>query len=133
MSINESKRKIRERWPLEFDLAGIPREDRERLLAEQQILETFQESTMRDNPNITTSPTNHFAVDPAPEPIADINNPPKRPYNPRDPKNEFPKMLYAKNGGTIIVYSKEQEEKKLKGGYSLTNPQLKNDLEKESA
>ena len=44
---------------------------------------------------------NHFTVDQTSSDvfITDINNPPRKPYNPRDPQNEFPKMLYHHGNG----------------------------------
>jgi hypothetical protein len=75
------KVKIRERWPLEFDLAGIPRETAVR----SQLKEQYEEEGMPNAPS-----PNRFVSGA----VVDINAPAREPYNPRDPKNEFPKILY---------------------------------------
>lgn len=64
---------------------------------------------------------NSFTVDqPSTDAIADINNPPRRPYNPHDPKNEFPKMLYHHSSGRVLHVKDEKEQKAaLKRGFDL--------------
>lgn len=79
MSLNESRGpKVREQWPVEFDLEGVPRETKVRT-------QKLQEETMPKS----LSP-NSFAG----SATIDIGRPPRESYNPRDPKNQYPKMLY---------------------------------------
>ena len=65
--------------------------------------------------------TNSFTVDkPAGPPITDINNPPHVNFNPFDPKNEFPKMLYHHESRRVLNVANEKEQKAaLKRGYEL--------------
>lgn len=123
MPLNLASRKApRERWPLEFDLAGVPRDTATR----KNLLETRkQEESMA--PAVRTITENHFTVDQPSSDIfiTDINNPPKRPYNPRDPANEFPKMLYHHGNGRVLKIeagpdAKKQENAALKRGFKLT-------------
>ena len=113
MPINESTRKTRERWPLEFDLTGVPRDTatRQRLLEQKQILEQTPEEPMSPAPNMTTPVRNSFTVDKPEVTITDINNPPRTNYNPYDPKNEFPKMLYHHETGRVLKVMNEKEQK----------------------
>lgn len=122
MPLNESSGKApRERWPLEFDLTGVPRDTatRKQLLEQQQILD----QTPTEEPMSPATPTrNHFTVD---EPqqgqaITDINNPPRKPYSPHDPKNEFPKMVYHHETGRVLTVTDEKQQKAaLKRGFAL--------------
>lgn len=58
-----------------------------------------------------TSPTdNRFAASAPQEVIVDINNPPRRNFNPYDPKNEFPKMLYNHETGKVLTVNSSKEE-----------------------
>lgn len=122
MPLNEASRKApRERWPLEFDLTGVPRDTRIRknLLEEQKQKQTEEPMS----PAVRTITENRFTVD---QPstdifITDINNPPRKPYNPRDPKNEYPKMLYHHGNGRVLKVANEKEEKAaLKRDFKLT-------------
>ncbi len=55
--------------------------------------------------------TNSFAVDyAAGNSVVDINNPPRKPYNPHAPENEFPKMLYNHESGKVLTVSSAKEE-----------------------
>ena len=133
MPLNEASRKApRERWPLEFDLTGVPRDTRIRknLLAAKQLQDQNEESmapAAQSVRNVRTITENHFTVD---QPstdifITDINHPPQRPYNPRDPQNEFPKMLYHHGNGRVLKIeagpdAKKQEGAALKRGFKLT-------------
>lgn len=70
---------------------------------------------------------NSFTVDrpQVGETIVDINNPPKRRYNPHAPENQYPKMLYPANypaGKPVIAKDKDDEERLLKRGMSLKPP-----------
>ena len=109
MPLNLSTRKApRERWPLEFDLTGVPRDTATR----KNLLETRkQEESMA--PAVRTITENHFTVDQPSSDIfiTDINNPPKRPYNPRDPQNEFPKLLYHHGSGRVLKIEAGPERK----------------------
>jgi len=69
----------REKWPLEFDLSGVERnsEVRQQLKQQEQLM--------------PQAPSNNRFVSGA---SIDINRPPQAPYNPNDPKNKYPKMLY---------------------------------------
>lgn len=134
MPLHESSRLLRDRWPLQFDLEGIPRDtaERERMLQEHLLLESLSGETLPETPTTEetmTSPNlvaNRFASDNEPAMhITDINNPPHINYNPHDPKNEFPKMLYPANypnAKAVVVKSKEEEAKQLKKGFSLRPP-----------
>ena len=122
MPINESTTKPRrERWPLAFDLEGVPRDTatRKQLLEQelQQNLEIFPEEPMSP---VTPAVRNSFTVDQPTVEIADINNPPRKNYNPHDPKNEFPKMLYHHETGRVLNVANEKEQKAaLKRGFDL--------------
>lgn len=64
---------------------------------------------------------NSFTVDkPSAPTITDINNPPRANYNPHDPKNEFPKMLYHHGSGRVLKVNDAKEQKAaLKRGFDL--------------
>jgi hypothetical protein len=109
MPINESNRKSRDRWPLEFDLEGIPRDSGER----KRLLEQ-REASM--------DPENFFAASqPVTDTVVDINNPPRnRNYNPHAPENQFPKMLYHHDSGQVLVVKSAAEQKAAeKKGFQL--------------
>jgi hypothetical protein len=111
--VNESTAKLRrERWPLEFDLTGVPRDAAVR----KQLL------TQKQNPELEAEPMvqNSFTVDKPTVEITDINNPPRKNYNPFDPQNEFPKMLYHHESGRVLKVASEKEQKAaLKRGFEL--------------
>ena len=117
MPLNEASRKApRERWPLEFDLTGVPRDtaSRQQLLDQQHISEALPEETMSETVR------NSFTVDKPTVEITDINNPPHHNYNPYDPKNEFPKMVYHHESGRVLNVANEKEQKAaLKRGFEL--------------
>lgn len=75
------RQKLRERWPVNFDLEGIDRDHgiREAKLTHAQIEEPMSQ------------PVSNSFVGGA---SIDLNRPPKAPYNHMDPKNQYPKMLY---------------------------------------
>jgi len=118
LPLNESKRKVRERWPLEFDLEGIPRDHKTR----EQLLQERYPNLETESPPM--SPTNRFAIDKAgpadflsPEQkaalldqllkevptgrVIDLNNPPRMPYQFR----EFPKLVYHHESGRVLEVS----------------------------
>ncbi len=112
MGLNESTIKRRARWPLEFDLEGIPREDRARALAARQQPSCNDPELAYRGEDTMPPVTNMFAVDqPQQGAIVDINNPPRKNYNPHDPKNEFPKMLYHHESGHVLVVKSAKEER----------------------
>lgn len=74
--------KPREKWPLAFDLEGVERDHKVR-----QQLQTQQQF---EEPMSRAQATNFFVGGAS----VDINKPPREAYNPRDPKNEYPKMLH---------------------------------------
>jgi len=128
MPLNEASRKApRERWPLEFDLEGVARDTTTRKqLVEQKRQQQNPESLSEETMSPVTPVRNHFTVDePQQGPaITDINNPPRRPYNPHDPKNEFPKVLYHHESGRVLTIAAgpnaEKEQKAaLKRGFQL--------------
>jgi hypothetical protein len=102
-----------------FDLEGVPQDnaERARLLAQKQMLEAIPNLTEEEDSMKVTPTANFFATDNAPPPatITDMS----RPIVNRVPFQEFPKVLYAKNGSSIVVKTKEEQEKKLKAGYTL--------------
>lgn len=101
MPLNEASRKpSRERWPLAFDLEGVPNDSGQR----QKLLLDLKEETM---PPVQ----NNFAVDKPVQEITDINNPPHKNYNPHDPKNQYPKMLYHHESGRVLTVNDTKEEK----------------------
>ena len=115
MPLNESSRKApRERWPLEFDLTGVPRDTRTRknLLAEKHQEESMAQ-TQQSVHGVRTITENHFTVDQPSNDIfiTDINNPPRKAYNPHDPQNQYPKMLYHHGNGRVLKVANEKEEK----------------------
>ena len=125
MPLNEASRKApRERWPLEFDLTGVPRDTRTRknLLAEKHQEESMAQ-TQQSVHGVRTITENHFTVDQPSNDIfiTDINNPPRKAYNPRDPQNQNPKMLYHHGNGRVLKVANEREEKAaLKRDFELT-------------
>jgi hypothetical protein len=106
---SNASRSLRDRWPLEFDLEGVPNENRER----EYLLNQKREVDM---PNPVT---NSFAVDyQVGNNVIDINHPPRKPYV----FQEFPKMLHKPNGAFVVVNDAHEEKKKLKEGYSVELP-----------
>ena len=50
----------------------------------------------------------------------DLSKPIVKPYNPRDPRNSFPRMMYNhKNGHTVTVANLKQQQIAEKKGYSV--------------
>ena len=81
-----------------------------------------------------SQPGNSFTVDKPTVHIEDINNPPKVPYNPHDPKNEFPKLLYHHDTGRVLRIeagpeAEKQQKAALKRGFVL-QPSPKYDYSK---
>lgn len=120
MPLNEASRKApRERWPLEFDLEGVPRDTatRKQLIEQQQRTLEAPEEDMSP----VTATRNSFTVDKPEVAITDINNPPRKPYSPSDPKNEYPKMVYHHETGRVLTVHNDKEEKAaLKRKFELT-------------
>lgn len=110
MPINESSRVPRERWPLQFDLEGVPRDNAER----ERLLQSHQNPLL---PEVETGMpvTNNFAASyNAGETVIDINNPPQKRYV----HQEYPKMVFHGTKGKIVK-SREEEEKLLASGHTL--------------
>lgn len=118
MPIYESSRKRRERWPLAFDLEGVPRDssERERLLVEQKLLEPNSNFNKEPLMQGTYPVQNYFAVDAPTETVVDINNPPAKRYV----HQEFPKMVYHHDSGHVLTVNDEKELKAaVKRGFKL--------------
>jgi hypothetical protein len=114
MPLHEAKSKnSRESFPLAFDLEGVPRERATRELLMQQ------ERQKQNEDHSMNSPENHFAVDQMQE--FDPNKPPQRPYNPHDPKNQFPRIVYHHDTGHVLQVEDEKQLKAAtKRAYKLT-------------
>lgn len=55
--------------------------------------------------------SNSFAVDyNQGEHVIDINNPKRKNYNPHDPKNQFPKLLYNHESGHVLEVANEKQQ-----------------------
>lgn len=78
--------------------------------------------------------TNSFAVDHgAGETVLDINNPPRKNYNPNAPENQFPRAVYHHETGRVLHVSNEKELKAaLKRDFDL-KPSAGRDYSKISA
>jgi hypothetical protein len=123
MPINEASRKPpREKWPLAFDIEGVPRDTatRQRLMEEIRLAEADPNpekrnpmAQFRNSAEAIHGVTNSFAVDQpkfAAEPfIEDINNPPKRPYK----HQEYPKTMYHHESGRVITIPAGEDAPKL--------------------
>jgi hypothetical protein len=129
MPLNEASRKARrERWPLEFDIEGVPRDTatRKQLLEQKQQEQQQEQQTenlaalFEESMSPVQTVRNSFSVDQPTVEITDINNPPRRPYNPHDPKNEFPKVLYHHETGRVLTVQNGKEQKAAhKRGFEL--------------
>jgi hypothetical protein len=133
MPLNESSRKLsRERWPLEFDLTGVPRDTqtRKNLLQQKQLQEN--EDIMAP---VTPTITNTFTVDQPTNDaeISDLNNPPKKNYNPHDAKNEFPKMLYHHETGRVLQVGKAIPPSMMNDSVGQEKLRQQNDKEEKAA
>ena len=110
--IHESGGKQRDRWPLAMDLEGIPRNtaERTRLLEQQRLSEEELPDMAVPMRGLTQPVPNQFAGSAPQETVVDINNPPHRNYNPYDPKNEFPRMLYNHDTGKVLTVNSAKKE-----------------------
>jgi hypothetical protein len=124
VSIRETGGRLpREKWPLSFDLEGIPRETQVR---EQKLKELRGETFMSDTPTMS-----HEQIEALREflllhdrnssqNVFDLSKPPKEPYDRRG--KDYPKMVYGHEGdvkGHVInVKSAEEEADALNRGYS---------------
>lgn len=103
MPINEAnRRKVREQWPLHFDLEGVPQQksERERIMRQQQTLSN-------EDPRMSPNPQNRFTVD---DPIGqelDINNPKTKRYV----HQEFPRVVYHHETGHVLEVADEKQLK----------------------
>lgn len=128
MPLNESKRKTRrERWPLEFDLEGVPRD----VATRKQLLETTKEQLMPQNRFAGESRVAGLsqALSPAEKaalldellatvPVGreiDLGKPVIVPYRVGDPRNNYPKMVYHHDSGHVMTIAAGPDaEKQLK-------------------
>lgn len=132
MPLNESTAKPRRaRWPLEFDIEGIPRDTATRAKElEKRKLSMSRNSFLTDKNE--ADPLAGFTAEqkaalldsllktaPVGKEI-DLSKPIIRPYNPRDPKNAFPRMVYHHDSGhTLTVANEKQLNAAKKHGYKL--------------
>lgn len=66
-----------------------------------------------------SNPENHFAADyQQANKVLDINNPPRKNYNPHAPENQYPKMMYHHDSShTLIVESALEQKAAEKKGF----------------
>jgi hypothetical protein len=138
MSIREAHRNPRDRWPLQFDLEGLPRDAATR---EARLRELRGENDLEIPMNVPQV-KNNFASDNEPllasltaaqkqqllkELLAsnqggqefDLSKPPVAPYR----FQEFPKALWTPDGKKQVnAHSKEHEEQLVAAGHSVTAP-----------
>jgi hypothetical protein len=139
VSIRETHRNPRDRWPLEFDLGGVPRDaqTRERLLEELRG-EPDPEIPM-DVPQVKNSFASDFLATLTPaqkqslqkallaESTAggkefDLSKPPVDPYQ----YHEYPKCMYSPDGKVIVnARDREHEQDLLKKKYTAKPPKAK--------
>lgn len=131
MPLNESSRKVRARWPLAFDLEGVPQDTQERtrllnLLRRENSPETFEEE------EFDMRPVNQFAVD-APQigTVSDVNDPKTPRYGTKqNPYREYPKMMYDHESGRVLeVKDSAQEAATVRRGFQ-TQPSPHHDYHK---
>ena len=139
MPLNEASSKPRrQRWPLQFDLEGVPRDTATR----KELLKKMKEGTMQ--PNSFLSDRNAREAAAAANPLAalspeqkanlldqllrdaptgreiDLSKPVIVPFNPRDPKHAFPRMVFHHDTGhTLTVRDAKQLSAAQKHGYKL--------------
>lgn len=121
MSVTGTNRNIRDRWPLEFDLEGVPRRNdvREKLLQEHRGLSLGPQETEHE-----MAPTNSFAIDKldplvreellkqllATAPVGaviDINNPKTKRYV----HQEYPRLVYHHGSLKVVQVNDEKQLK----------------------
>ena len=117
MPLNESTRKSRRRFPVEFDLEGVPQDSTIR----QQLLEQKQQELTEQNemPSVKQV-SNFFAVDKAQSPqVIDINNPGGPRYgSPQNPHRHYPKVVYNHETGKVLeVKNQAQYEAAQRRGF----------------
>jgi hypothetical protein len=139
MSIRETSRNLRDRWPLQFDLEGLPRDTATR---EARLRELRGQNDLEINPMNIPQVKNQFASDndslldaltPAQkqkllkELLAsnqggqefDLSKPPVAPYR----FQEFPKAVWTPDGKKqVLARSKEHEEQLVAAGHSVKPP-----------
>lgn len=153
MPLNESRSKPRrERYPLQFDLEGVPRDraTREQLLQSMQNPElsssNFQEfpdmsqnSFLSDKTVSLTSGLSEIQKAQLLDELLrstrtareiDLSKPVVLPYNPRDPRNHFPQLVYQHDSGHVLTVSDDKQLKAAqKRGYK-TEPSPSHDYSK---
>lgn len=130
MPLNESRRKPRrEKWPLEFDLEGVPRDGAVR----KQLLETLKGNPMAEPRNsfLSDKLTDKIGLTPQQKQALfeellqenkggkelDLSKPVTPHYRRSDPKNDFPQLAYHKDGRVRRVEDAEQLEATQKDGF----------------
>jgi hypothetical protein len=109
MPLNESRRKTRERWPLQFDLEGVPRETAERNRLLEQLKFSIPEDTMASK--------NKFIVDTTPKTEErDLS----KEIRVQHRHQEYPRAVYNHDNGHVAEVADEKQFKTLeKHGYQL--------------
>ena len=109
----------RARWPLQFDLEGVPQDQKERkklidgiLKEERRENAPLEETEEIEMSPVTPTPQNFFAADANTEVLIDINNPKTPRYGTgQNPKREYPRIVYHHDTGHILqVSTKGQHE-----------------------
>ncbi len=83
------------KWPLQFDLEGVPR-DRDLRKMELERLQGEQMSTAMNDPQ-----------------VIDLSNPPRQPYT----FQAYPRTMYAADGRFVSVENEKQQAKAEKQGF----------------
>jgi hypothetical protein len=126
MPLNESRRKPRrEKWPLEFDLEGVPRDGTIR----KQLLETLKGNPMAEPRNsfLSDKLSDNLGLTPAQkarlmDELLKENQGGReidlsKPVLPRYQRQEFPQMAYHKDGRVRRIEDAEQLEATQKDGF----------------
>lgn len=115
MALNEATRVRRERYPLKFDLEGVPTAERDGLIEVQKLKEEQMKTHLVQN-NFNVNYQQGGAV-------MDINNPPSPYANGRYVHQEYPKLMYPAGypqAKAVQVDSAEQEKLQIRKGLTLT-------------
>lgn len=149
MSIRETRRQSRARWPLQFDLEGVPRDNATRELMLRDLrADNNPEINQMNVPQVKNTFAGEDggelldALSPAQKQKLlkalladapggqefDLSKPPVEPYR----FKEFPKCMYAPDGKSVVVHSDEQEKELLKRKFT-TKPVKKHDADDKDA
>lgn len=99
MGLNEHAR-IRSRWPVQFDIEGIPRNTKDR---NEKLAEIRQQE--EDNMQIQS----------VTKPTLDFNNP----TTPKYSHQEFPRLVYRGEEQSLVVHTAEELEAAITDGFHL--------------